>query len=569
MAKRNEKLFPILVSLIPPLFILVLSLLFVKPFAQPQQDPEFVQFIFNSTELPTEDEYDYIIVGGGTSGCPLAATLSTNYEVLLVERGGNMNEYPNLINQEGFLSAITQVDSYDSPAESFTSEEGVPNARGRVLGGSSAINAGFYSRADSDFYGVSGFNWDLDLVNGSYEWIEESIVFTPELRNWQSAFRDGLLQAANITPYNGFNLNHLIGTKIGGTTFDSSGRRHTSADLLIHSNFSNIRVSLRASVERIILNSISSETLIEPTDRPKKSAIGIVYRDQVGRHHHAMIRGKGEVILCAGAIGSPQLLLLSGIGPRPYLSSWGIPVAHHLPYVGESLYDNPRNGISFIPSRPIGQSLIQVVGITDRGTYIEAASNIVPFMSPPHSVFVHGPASSPLYLTVATIMEKIVGPLSAGSLRLASTDVRVQPIIRFNYFSNPEDLKRCVEGMRIVGEILRGASMDVFKTREFFGRREFRYVGSGLPANQSDDGLMEDFCKRTVNTIWHYHGGCVVGEVVDSEFRVIGVDSLRVVDGSTFSISPGTNPQATLMMMGRYVGVKILEERKGRGGDTI
>ncbi|KAI3839623.1 hypothetical protein MKX03_018681 [Papaver bracteatum] len=102
--------------------------------------------------------------------------------------------------------------------------------------------------------------------------------------------------------------------------------------------------------------------------------------------------------------------------------------------------------------------------------------------------------------------------------------------------------------------------MDVFKTRDFFGRREFRYVGSDLPANQSDGGLMEDFCKRTVNTIWNYHGGCVVGEVEDSEFRVIGVDSLRIVDGSTFSISPGTNPQATLMMMGRNDCRESMEE---------
>ena len=294
----------------------------------------------------------------------------------------------------------------------------------------------------------------------------------------------------------------------------------------------------------------------------KKAAMGVVYRDRLGQHHRAMLREKGEVILSAGAIGSPQLLLLSGIGPRTYLASLGIPVAHHLPFVGQFMYDNPRNGISIVPPVPLEHSLIQVVGITESGSYIEAASNILPFMSPSHSpFFLHSPSPSPVYLTVATIMEKISGPLSFGYLRLASTDVRVQPVVRFNYFAHPVDLARCVAGTRKIGLILKGRSLEDFKMREWFGRRDFRYVGPALPINQSDDVAMEEFCRRTVTTIWHYHGGCVVGKVVDEEYRVLGIEGLRIVDGSTFSVSPGTNPQATVMMMGRYVGVKMIEER--------
>lgn len=256
------------------------------------------------------------------------------------------------------------------------------------------------------------------------------------------------------------------------------------------------------------------------------------------------------MILSAGAIGTPQLLLLSGIGPRTYLSSWGIPVAHHLPYVGQFLYDNPRNGISIVAPIPLEQSLIQVVGITESGAYIEAASNVIPFASPARSVFIRTP-SSPLYLPVATLMEKIIGPLSTGSLRLASTDVRVNPIVRFNYFSNRVDLERCVNGTRMIGNVLRSRSLENFKFRDWFGGRSFRFVGPPLPVEQSNRRAMEDFCHRTVSTIWHYHGGCVVGKVVDRDFRLIGIDALRVVDGSTFGVSPGTNPQATVLMLGR------------------
>ncbi|KNA12319.1 hypothetical protein SOVF_126720 [Spinacia oleracea] len=534
------------------LVILILLTFFGCCTAQPQEAPAYLQFTANATEFPAEDYYDYIIVGGGTAGCPLAATLSQNYKVLLLERGGVPYGNSNLMTQEGFLSTILEIDTFNSPAQAFTSEEGVPNTRGRVLGGSSVINAGFYSRADLEFYAKSGLSWDLRMVNQSYEWVENAIVFRPDLRSWQSSVRDGLLEAG-VSPYNDFSLEHVLGTKIGGSTFDSSGRRHSAADLLSYGTASNIKVAVHANVERIIVATSSA------SDNSKLSAIGVVYRDTMGHYHHAMVRGDGEVILSAGAIGSPQLLLLSGIGSRPYLSSWGIPVSHHSPYVGQFLYDNPRNGISIVPPMPLEHSLIQVVGITDSGAYLEAASNVIPFGALSHSVFSRSP-TSPLYLTVATIMEKISGPVSSGSLRLASTDVRLNPSIRFNYFSDPKDLDLCIVGMRKIGDILRSRSMEDFKFT-WAGGRDFRFLGPALPTDQSDDALMGEFCRRTVSTIWHYHGGCVVGKVVDTDLRVTGVNALRVIDGSILTVSPGTNPQATLLMLGRYMGLKMLQER--------
>ncbi|KAL2321454.1 hypothetical protein Fmac_025833 [Flemingia macrophylla] len=493
--------------------------------------------VVNATELGAEEYYDYIIVGGGTAGCPLGATLSQRYRVLVLERGGLGRGNPNLINQEGFLTNLLNTHAADSPAQPFTSEDGVPNARGRLLGGSSAINAGFYSRADPDFFARSGLPWNLTMVNHSYHWVESQIVFRPTLKTWQSAVRDGLLEAG-VTPYNGFTLDHATGTKIGGSTFDPAGRRHSSADLLTHARASNIKVAVHATVERLLLAG--------------SSAVGVLYRDSAGKHHRALMREHGEVILSAGAIGSPQLLLLSGIGPRPYLSSWGIPVSQHLPYVGHFLYDNPRNGITILPSLPLEHSLIQVVGITDEGAYIEAASTVVPFTSPAHS---------PLFLTVATIISKISGPLSSGFLRLASTDVNVNPVVRFNYLNHPVDVERCVNGTRKIADILKTRALKEFMFSNLFGERDFRFIGPALPLHQTDYPRMADFCRRTVTTIWHYHGGCVVGRVVDRNLRVIGVSSLRVVDGSVFSVSPGTNPQATLMMLGRYFGLKIITER--------
>jgi len=116
----------------------------------------------------------------------LAATLSQSYRVLVLERGGVPYGNPNLMNQERFLATLTEVDTFDSHAQA---KDGVPNARGHILGGNSSINAGFYGGADQQFYQKSGVNWDLRVVNEPYEWVEKAVVFRPELRNWQSLVR--------------------------------------------------------------------------------------------------------------------------------------------------------------------------------------------------------------------------------------------------------------------------------------------------------------------------------------------------------------------------------------------
>ena len=116
--------------------------------------------------------------------------------------------------------------------------------------------------------------------------------------------------------------------------------------------------------------------------------------------------------------------------------------------------------------------------------------------------------------------------ISAGSLRLALTDVRINPIVWFNYFSNTGNLEKCVNGTRKIGDVIRSRSMEEFKYQEWLGGRDFRYVGPALPVDQSNDLLMGDFFRGTVSTIWHYHGGCLVGKVVDRRFRVIGIGSL-------------------------------------------
>ncbi|XP_048323360.2 (R)-mandelonitrile lyase-like [Ziziphus jujuba] len=310
---------------------------------------------------------------------------------------------------------------------------------------------------------------------------------------------------------NEFSLQHLMGTKTSSSIFDNEGKRHEAVELLNKGELKNLKVAFASYVERIIFFSKASGV----------STSGIVYSDSKERTHEALIRDEGEVMLSAGAIGSPPLLFLNGVGPLPHLSSHKVSVVSENLDVGKFMADNPCNSINIVVPFAFDPSVGYVVGITK--------------------------------LSVATIVEKFSGPLSSSSLRLVSfIDVKVSPTVRFNYFEDPEDLARCVRGMRLVGDMLKTDAMEGLK---------FGDLKHSLPRNLFDDASMETFCSSTVTTIWHYHGGCVVEKVVDGDLRVVGTNSLRVVDGSIFNTSSGTNPQATLMMIGRYTGLRMLQER--------
>lgn len=218
----------------------------------------YTSFAKDASSAPPTDHYDYILIGGGTAGCPLAATLSATANVLLLERGGLPYDNPNVTHITGFVKSLADT-SPTSASQLFVSTDGVFNHRARVLGGGSAINAGFYTRASHEY--VSRVGWDPRLVNESYEWAESKVAHRPPIRQWQAAVRDGLL-AAGVSPYNGFTLEHLIGTKVGGSIFDEDGIRHTAADLLEYADPAKITVYLHATVQQILFRTSQGENRV-------------------------------------------------------------------------------------------------------------------------------------------------------------------------------------------------------------------------------------------------------------------------------------------------------------------
>ncbi|XP_020881626.1 protein HOTHEAD [Arabidopsis lyrata subsp. lyrata] len=523
-------------------------------------------FMKDATLAPKHARFDYIIIGGGTAGCALAATLSQNASVLVLERGGSPYDNPTASDIGNFANTLFN-NTPNSWSQHFISEDGVYNTRPRVLGGGSVINGGFYTRAGDDY--VDEAEWEMEEVEASYQWVEKKLVFKPQVMGWQSAFKDGLLEAGEF-PDNGFTYDHIYGTKIGGTIFDHAGHRHTAANLLEYADPEAIVVYLHAYVHKILFTTKGSQ---------KPKAYEVIFEDANGMFHKAELANNAmnEVILSAGAMGSPQLLMLSGVGPAAHLAAHGVnPLVLDHPMVGHEIADNPMN-VVFIPSpQPVEVSLIQTVGITKFDSYIEGGSGLslsfdltrrffdgVLNLFKSRNILTHSIEvllkSLDLGLDVmingGLIVQKIDGPASKGHMELRNTDPRDNPSVTFNYYQEPEDLNKCVKGLNTVIQTINSKAFSKYKYPGVTAR-ELLNLMLGLPINLRTRHVtstfnLTQFCIDTVMSIWHYHGGCQVGRVVDKNYKVIGIDSLRVIDGSTFLKSPGTNPQATVMMLGR------------------
>eukprot|EP01018_Ginkgo_biloba_P027464 Gb_00922 [translate_table: standard] len=392
-------------------------------------------FITVDAEKAAAETYDYIRVGGGAAGCPLAATLSQRFLVLIVERGGSPYGMPIIEDESALVVASIENDH----SQTFVSEDGVAGARGRILGGSTAINGGFYSRASLKY--IQDMGWDEKLL------FWKSVCFLTTDIRWITA-----------------------------STFDQKGKRHTEADLLKYTNSAKIVVLLNATASRVIFH-----------------APGFL-KENV----------RSEVIVSAGALGSPQFLLLSGIGPSHHLKSLKIPIILDLPGVGRGMADNPASGATILSSLPLENLRMSVVGI---------------------------PYDSRFFLQ-------------------ASSTVKV-------------DTQAEEEGVRLIAKIFESNTLMQFGFRnKSTVIPKLLFLGLPPPASENNDATMSQFCRNTLLTYFHNHGGCNIGSVINERYQLIGINGLRVVDASsTYKDNPGTNPQAITMMLGSYKGVRILQER--------
>ncbi|CAN6860759.1 unnamed protein product [Brassica oleracea var. botrytis] len=197
----------------------------------------------------------------------------------------------------------------------------------------------------------------MEEVEAAYEWVEKKLVYRPPMKGWQSALKDGLLEAG-VLPYNGFTLDHIYGTKIGVMLFDREGQKHSVVELLKYANSDTIVVYLYAYVHKILFTT---------KGRPKPKASGVIYQDADRVFHKAELVNKAM----------NELLMLSGVGPTTHLKAHKINrVVLDNPMVGQGMGDNLMNIVVVPFPQPVGVSLLEVVGITKFDSFSEYCAGL-------------------------------------------------------------------------------------------------------------------------------------------------------------------------------------------------
>jgi choline dehydrogenase len=497
------------------------------------------------------NEYDYIIVGAGVAGSVLAARLSEgNARVLLLEAGSGSPPPNGSVPQAWPMLSTTTWNWGESSTPQFHTTRSVPVPRGRGVGGSSLINAMIFMRGHRANYdawehmGAKG--WGFDDLLPYFKRSETASGHDPTVRG-----TDGPIIVAPADPPNevlsacltaavesGYRRATDIssGLEVGFGPVDLNiiwGRRQSAADAYLWPSVGRINLDL-------ITNVVVRQLLFEGN-----RCVGIEYGASVG--DDVAVAHADEVILTAGTIGSPQLLMESGIGPQSHLRAVGIDPRLDLPGVGTNLQDHAWVMVAYRAARsipPAQHNHGEITGLIRSGPG-EA----------PDLQLVFGDSAGPEFVGFEgvengyVIAVCMVQPYSRGTVRLAGRhgSLRIDP----NYFSDDRDMQTMIRGVRIAREIGMAHALDEWRAEE---------VSPGPAAD--DDAALRAFINANFGSYTHLVGTCAMGDtnlsVVDEHLRVHGVRGLRVADASVIPTVPSTNTAATVYAVAERAADMIL-----------
>jgi choline dehydrogenase len=526
------------------------------------------------------DQYDYIVVGGGSAGCIVAAELTKDprTRVLLLESGPAAEEHPETLIASGYKQAFINdavMGERFSVPQAHSARQRIFAGTGTVMGGSGSVNGMVYTRGAREDYAEWPDGWHWDQIQEDFQAIERTL--RPNRRpatSWTeaciaSAEEHGFSRKEDL---NDGNMSNVIGYE--WMSYEGENRRSSYVAFIKDAGErANLLVLTGARAHRVVFTA-------------EKRARAVEYE-----HDGALQRAEAdkEVILCAGALETPKLLMLSGVGASEHLRSFDIPLVANRPAIGDGLHDHPNVPVFFKAEKDIDCFYPQLYSFfrTNQDSDLPASQSdtcyvywpapsamrqmmqrMLPPMVVPHALY--GPRTRQIVRGMVGTAFKvdalqrftdhmfgiilILGkPKSRGKLRLQSTDVRRQALIDPAYYSDPEDMETMVRGVRVARAIGSSTGLSSWGAKELMPGRRVK-----------SDEAIENYVRKNTITTYHFAGTCSMGvretHAVDPQLRLRGTTGLRVADASTIPWTPVSALNAPSMLVG-YRAAKLIRSQ--------